>query len=314
MTAALSIPLSSVVTPFEGDPTKFKQWIKEVEKYALMSGKQNHEIPILAYMTCKGSVGDFIKRYFDETEIPSWNDLKTLLRDRFADVIDSQHAIAIMRRTRQFDNECVQLYAERLLQIADDAYDRDKMTDQLVQQQLVDIFCDGLSFDYLRLKILRENPKTLENAIELAMKEQNLRKRLTLRSTDNVRSDQPMHGARLDTTPHFLTQTSDQTPYTDRYEESMKIDHYRGVQCYKCRKKGHKANGCPYNKTTKSQKRRNPKTVNTVYPDINKKDVQCWRCHKFGHVRADCQASTGRVYWRNNKTFAKFQKGSNQEN
>jgi hypothetical protein len=105
MTAALSIPLSSVVTPFEGDPTKFKQWIKEVEKYALMSGKQNHEIPILAYMTCKGSVGNFIKRYFDETEIPSWNDLKTLLRDRFADVIDSQHAIAIMRRTRQFDNE-----------------------------------------------------------------------------------------------------------------------------------------------------------------------------------------------------------------
>jgi hypothetical protein len=56
ITAALSIPLSSVVTPFEGDPTKFKQWIKEVEKYALMSGKQNHEIPTLAYMTCKGSV------------------------------------------------------------------------------------------------------------------------------------------------------------------------------------------------------------------------------------------------------------------
>ena len=68
MTAALSIPLSSVVTPFEGDPAKFKQWVKEVEKYALLSGKQNHEIPTLAYMTCKGSVGDFIKRYFDETE------------------------------------------------------------------------------------------------------------------------------------------------------------------------------------------------------------------------------------------------------
>ena len=38
-----------------------------------------------------------------------------------------------MRRTRQFDNECVQLYAERLLQIAEDAYDPDKMTGQLVQ-------------------------------------------------------------------------------------------------------------------------------------------------------------------------------------
>jgi hypothetical protein len=147
--------------------------------------------------------------------------LKKILRDRFADVIDSQHAIAIMRKTRQFDNECVQLYAKRLLQIAEDAYDPDKMTDQLVQQQLVDIFCDGLSFDYLRLKILRENPKTLENAIELARKEQNLRKRLTLHNTDNVQPDAPIHEARLDTTPHFLVQTSVQAPYTNRYEEPM---------------------------------------------------------------------------------------------
>ena len=56
MTAALSIPLSSVVTQYEGDPRKLKQWIKEVEKYALMSGKQNREIPTLAYMTCKGAL------------------------------------------------------------------------------------------------------------------------------------------------------------------------------------------------------------------------------------------------------------------
>jgi hypothetical protein len=57
-----------------------------------------------------------------------------------------------MRRTRQFDNECVQLYAERLLQIAEDAYDPDKMTDQLVQQHLVDIFCDWLSFKHFKKK------------------------------------------------------------------------------------------------------------------------------------------------------------------
>jgi hypothetical protein len=58
-----------------------------------------------------------------------------------------------MRGTPQFDNECLQLYGERLLQIAEEGYDPDKMTDQLVQQQLVVKFCDGLSFDYLRLKI-----------------------------------------------------------------------------------------------------------------------------------------------------------------
>jgi hypothetical protein len=110
-----------------------------------------------------------------------------------------------------------------------------------------------------------------------------------------------LHEAHLNTTPHFLTQTSGQAPYTNGYEEPMDLDHYTGVQCYKCRKKGHKANKCLF-KTTKPQKRRILKTVNTVTPDTNKKIIQCWRSHKFGHVRADCQARTGRVYWRNDRT------------
>ena len=143
------------------------------------------------------------------------------------------------------------------------------------------------------------------------MIEQNLRKRLHLRNKNTIRSDEPMHEARLDTTPHFLTQTSGQAPYTNKHEEPMEIDHYRRVQCYKCRKKGHKANKCPFNKTTKPQKRRGLKTVDTVTQGTNKKSIQCWRCHKFGHVRADCQARSGRVYWRNDKTS---QKGSHQEN
>lgn len=43
LTAALSVPLSFVITPFEGGASKFKRWIKEIEKYGLLSGKQGHE-------------------------------------------------------------------------------------------------------------------------------------------------------------------------------------------------------------------------------------------------------------------------------
>lgn len=43
VTAALSVPLSSVITLFEVDPRKFKQWLKEGKKYALMSGKPGHK-------------------------------------------------------------------------------------------------------------------------------------------------------------------------------------------------------------------------------------------------------------------------------
>lgn len=84
VTAAIAIPIYQVITIFEGDPEKFKQWIKDIEKYAKMSDMNNEDIPKIAYVTCKGSVGDFIKRYLTEIEasgeLPSWNDLKQIFK------------------------------------------------------------------------------------------------------------------------------------------------------------------------------------------------------------------------------------------
>lgn len=80
VTAAIAVPINQVITIFEGDPGKFKQWIKDIEKYAKMYDMNNKDIPKIAYVTCKGSVGDFIKRYLTEIEssgeLPNWNDLK----------------------------------------------------------------------------------------------------------------------------------------------------------------------------------------------------------------------------------------------
>lgn len=57
---------------------------------------------------------------------------------------------------------------------------KDRLTDHLVQQQLVDIFCDGLTFDYVRMKILRENPRDLqlESTIQAQFKTKNSHKRI----------------------------------------------------------------------------------------------------------------------------------------
>lgn len=37
--------------------------VKEVDKYGIRSGKQAHKIPMLANITRKGSVGNYILRY-----------------------------------------------------------------------------------------------------------------------------------------------------------------------------------------------------------------------------------------------------------
>jgi hypothetical protein len=88
-------------------------------------------------MTCKRSVGDFIKRYLDETEalksVPSWNDLKKLLKNKFSEITDPQHALTIMRRTKQFDSKSVQLFAECLWQISEDVFDSNTIPYPLIQ-------------------------------------------------------------------------------------------------------------------------------------------------------------------------------------
>jgi hypothetical protein len=91
------------------------------------------------------------------------------------------------------------------------------------------------------MKILRENPRTSESAVEIAMKEQNLRKRFTLRSTETTRPNELLQETRFDTSPHFLARNFNQDQAMFRNEEQMEIDHYRGIQC--------KANKCPNNQT-----------------------------------------------------------------
>lgn len=243
VTAAIAVPINQVITIFEGDPGKFKQWIKDIEKYAKMSDMNNEDIPKIAYVTCKGSGGDFIKRYLTEIEasgeLPSWNDLKQFLKNRFAEITDSQHAFAIMRKMRQNSNESVQIFAERILQVAEDTYTSENLDLEIIQKQWVDIFTDGLSFDFLRMKVLRENSNTLENAVQVAMREQNLRKRL--RSQDNGGDMSFNQNSTSTVGNNFLLKFPEIKPNIFRREEPMEIDHFRNQRCHRCRKIGHRA-------------------------------------------------------------------------
>ncbi|XP_069109516.1 uncharacterized protein [Argopecten irradians] len=232
-----------VVRSFEGDPTKFKTWIKEIEKYAKLVGLDDKEIPKIAYQTSVGSVGDFIKRYLDDLEGDlSWEDLKKLLKQRFADITDSHQAMALLRKTIQKRDESVQIYAERLLQVAEDAYpDAQECEKGIVQRQLVNAFCDGLHFDYVKMKVMREDPDTLERAVHIAMREQNLRKRFNLRQDMNNDNDMVLRPRQEHVYDPQVAPTQD-TYFNLRHNETntrrevpMDIDHTRQRQCYKCK-------------------------------------------------------------------------------
>ena len=57
---------------FDGEPTKFRDSIKSVEKYVLLQGGDGNQSKRLAYKTSMGSVSDDIQRYMVEYPGNSW--------------------------------------------------------------------------------------------------------------------------------------------------------------------------------------------------------------------------------------------------
>ena len=53
----------------------------------------------------------------------TWAHLQSQLSDKFGDISDRQHALALLRRTKQKMGESAQVYAQRLRTIAEEAFD-----------------------------------------------------------------------------------------------------------------------------------------------------------------------------------------------
>lgn len=262
---AISVPLFSIVHTFEGDPKQFKQWCRNIERYAQMARLNDSDIPQIVNVTCTGLVADFVKKYIEECsnsgDIASWAELKKILQRRFGEINDQQQAMAILRQTRQKSDESVQMYAQRMLRIAEDAYPaevQDTHTRDLVQKQLADMFIDGLYFDYLRLTCMRSDPKTFEDAVNAAMKEQGLRQRFHARAnveppeTENnwlrngLTSSHWLHNQRnaINNQAVPLSFMNQIPAHDNRAVEPMEIGHIRRQLCYRCADKESRCREC----------------------------------------------------------------------
>jgi hypothetical protein len=77
-----------------------------------------------------------------------------------------------------------------MLTLAEEAYRADQPGGvEAIERQLGEFFIDGLLHDYLKMKVMRDNPVSLQNVVNSAMAEQNLRKRFDLRLGCRERTD-----------------------------------------------------------------------------------------------------------------------------
>lgn len=246
--------VARIIKPFEGDVKEFKGWIKSIEKYVILTNLDVNQSKLIAYQSSKGPVSDFLKRHLDQNAGHTWAQVKAELTSRFAEVTDHQYALSLLRKVRQKRDESIQVYAERLLALAEDAFD----DVDAANEQLIGFFIDGLQHDYMKMKIMRANPDTLQAAINVANTEQNLRRRFELRSG------------------HPILPQSSSTEV-----EPMEIGHAR-PKCYKCHKVGHKIKDCRY-------KQGQINFVNDQNKPRSRQAITCWNCSQKGHYANECK-------------------------
>jgi predicted DsbA family dithiol-disulfide isomerase len=142
----------------------------------MLEGIPIEKVTYLAFKTSTGAVSDYLK----VNRRAEWDALKAELAKRFADISDAQHAFTLLRQVKQERNERVQVYAERLLSLAEQAYEGAQDA-QVTESHLIGFFTDGLYSDRLKIKVMRDDPKTLREAINSARDEFKLQQRFQLR-------------------------------------------------------------------------------------------------------------------------------------
>lgn len=107
--------------------------------------------------------------------------VKKELSRRFLTINYPSHASCLLLPVYQRGSESVQAYAERLIELAEQASTGvDHAAQQALATQLVGYFNDGLTSDQIKMKLLRLNPQTLDEAVNSAIYKVNLRKRFNL--------------------------------------------------------------------------------------------------------------------------------------
>ena len=181
------------IPKFDGSGhTKFIEWLKAMEKCKLIIGADDERMRGLTMGTLTGAAADFAIRGIQQNPDVSWEDIRSNMKSRYSDLADAQFAKQSLKNLTQNADESVQNYSERLFSGAKEAFPGQDLSQGILQNQLVDIFTNGVRDMGTAKKLTRKKPATLEAAVEIAKEEQTAARSFRLLRQFEAREEEDM--------------------------------------------------------------------------------------------------------------------------
>lgn len=257
-----------MLTKFDGNKTKLYEFIDNCDKsYNLV--KTEHQATLFAIIETK--LTDNARAMVRNRSFENWKSLKQHLLDIYSERRTMGQWQLELNSCKQNPSESVMAYSNKvencyikLINSLDDSLTKEARSAclDLLKNQALNVFISGLNKD-LSLIIKASRPESLENAIALALnEEQELKSKLEISKYTNVNNNFVKHCN--------LCNKSGHTSYNCHSNKNRNIRQIQSNHsqkfCNYCKKQGHVINECrkrEYN----NKKRENSSTTSNYQPN-----------------------------------------------
>ena len=183
--------LGKDVTKFNGDGhRRFRQWLGDVERVGVALNANDNAMLALCFETLKGPAAEHLTRIARAQPNIPWQQLRQQLIALYSDISDAHIALQSLRKIKQRSGESVQVFADRIRSLAEEAYPNVNLNQPLIQNSLIEALIDGVLDDGIAKKLMRgrQNIADFDAATALAVQEQQVNKQYGIRR----RGEEPM--------------------------------------------------------------------------------------------------------------------------
>ena len=176
--------LGREITKFNGEGyKKFRQWLNDMERYRTALNAGDNATLSMCFESLRGTAADFLTRTIQQNPNITWQNFRQLMVGQYSDISDAHIALQTLRKIKQRSGESVQGFAERIRQLADEAYPQVNLQQGLIQNSLIEAFIDGVHNDGIAKKLMRNRPQfqNFDQAVDAAVQEQQVTKQFGVR-------------------------------------------------------------------------------------------------------------------------------------